>query len=118
MQTLKAIIEAENYPGPSIIIAYSPCINHGVDLKKSLEISKKAVNSGYWPLYRYNPLLAKEGKDPLTVDGPKEFKEDLKNYLSMAKRFSNLEKFFPKRAEKLFAQAEENLQKRQKLVNK
>ncbi|HSQ16950.1 MAG TPA: pyruvate:ferredoxin (flavodoxin) oxidoreductase, partial [Anaerolineales bacterium] len=67
-QTLSAFLEADAYEGPSIIIAYSHCIAHGIDMRKGLEQQKLAVQSGFWPLYRYNPLLAKEGKNPLTID--------------------------------------------------
>ena len=68
--TLKAIREAEAYPGPSLIIAYSPCINHGLKygMSKTQEEEKLAVECGYWHLYRYNPMLEKEGKNPFTLD--------------------------------------------------
>jgi pyruvate-ferredoxin/flavodoxin oxidoreductase len=69
-QTLKALIEAEEYPGPSLVIAYSPCINHGIatGMGTSIQEEKKAVDAGYWHLYRHNPLLAKEGKNPFVLD--------------------------------------------------
>ncbi len=67
-QTLHAFLEAEAYDGPSLIIAYSHCIAHGIDMRKGLEQQRLAVQSGYWPLYRYNPALADEGKNPLTID--------------------------------------------------
>jgi pyruvate-ferredoxin/flavodoxin oxidoreductase len=67
-QTVKAILEAEAYDGPSIVIAYSHCIAHGYDLKYGLDQQKAAVNSGYWPLFRYNPTLAAEGKNPFKLD--------------------------------------------------
>ncbi len=71
-QAIKALAEAEAYPGPSLVIAYCPCINHGIrsGMSHSVLEEKMAVEAGYWPLYRYNPLLAKEGKEPLTVDSP------------------------------------------------
>ena len=67
-QTLRAFLEADAYDGPSLIIAYSHCIAHGIDMRKGLDQQKLAVNSGIWPLYRYNPALAAEGKNPLTID--------------------------------------------------
>ena len=68
LQTLRAFTEAEAYQGPSLIIAYSHCINHGIDMKKGLEQQSLAVKSGVYPLYRYNPLLVEQGKNPLTLD--------------------------------------------------
>ncbi len=105
-QFLKALVEAESYPGPSIIIAYSPCIAHGIDMSKSQREGKLAVESGYWPLYRYNPLLAKEGKNPFILDS-KEPKEDLRTFMMNEVRFRALTKEFPERASELFAKAEE-----------
>jgi len=67
-QTLKAFLEADAYDGPSLIIAYSHCIAHGIDMRKGLEQQKLAVQAGHWPLYRYNPVLADEGKNPLQLD--------------------------------------------------
>jgi len=67
-QAIKAITEAEAYDGPSLIIAYAHCINHGINMAKGLEQQKKAVACGHWPLYRYNPTLDAEGKNPLTID--------------------------------------------------
>lgn len=104
-QFLKAITEAEAYPGPSIIIAYSPCIGHGIDMSKSQREGKLAVESGYWPLYRYNPMLTKEGKNPFILDS-KEPKEDLRTFMMNEVRFRSLTKEFPERAEILFKEAE------------
>jgi pyruvate-ferredoxin/flavodoxin oxidoreductase len=67
-QTLRSFIEADAYEGPSLIIAYSHCINHGIDMRKGLDQQRLAVQSGIWPLYRYNPALAEEGKNPLLID--------------------------------------------------
>lgn len=67
-QTLKAFLEADAYDGPSLIIAYSHCIAHGIDMRKGLEQQKLAVQAGLWPLFRYNPALADEGKNPLVLD--------------------------------------------------
>ena len=104
-QLMKALVEAESYPGPSLIIAYSPCIAHGIDMSRSQNEGKLAVESGYWPLYRYNPLLAQEGKNPFILDS-KEPKEDLKTFMMNEVRFRALTKEFPERAEELFAKAE------------
>ncbi len=104
-QFLKAITEAEAYPGPSIIIAYSPCIAHGIDMSKSQREGKLAVESGYWPLYRYNPMLAREGKNPFILDS-KDPKEDLRTFMMNEVRFRSLQKEFPDRAKHLFEEAE------------
>ncbi len=104
-QFLKAIIEAETYPGPSLIIAYSPCIAHGIDMSKSQSEGKLAVESGYWPLYRYNPMLTAEGKNPFILDS-KEPKEKLSTFMMNEVRFRALTKEFPERAEMLFEKAE------------
>jgi len=103
---MKALVEAEAYPGPSIIIAYSPCIAHGIDMGKSQKEGKLAVDSGYWPLYRYNPLLAQEGKNPFILDS-KEPTSDIKTFMMNEVRFRALTKEFPERAELLFAKAKE-----------
>ncbi|MDA8124588.1 MAG: pyruvate:ferredoxin (flavodoxin) oxidoreductase [Deltaproteobacteria bacterium] len=105
-QFLKAILEAESYPGPSLIIAYSPCINHGIDMGKSQEEGKRAVETGYWPLYRYNPLLAAEGKNPFQFDS-KELKGDFQEFIQGEVRYSSLRRMFPEEAEKLYKIAEE-----------
>jgi pyruvate-ferredoxin/flavodoxin oxidoreductase len=110
-QLMKALVEAETYPGPSLIIAYSPCINHGIDMGFSQEEEKKAVETGYWPLYRYNPLLRKEGKNPFILDS-KEPAGDLKQFLMGEVRYSSLTRTFPKNAEKLFKKAEVDVKER------
>ncbi len=110
-QFLKAVTEAENYPGPSLIIAYSPCINHGIDMGKSQEEEKKAVEAGYWPLYRYNPLLAAEGKNPFQLDSP-EIKGNFQEFMQGEVRYSSLRRMFPEVAEKLYKQAEEEAKER------
>jgi pyruvate-ferredoxin/flavodoxin oxidoreductase len=86
MQMINAIREAEAYDGPSIILAYAPCINHGIDLAKAQAEEKKAVDSGYWILYRYNPMLANEGKNPFILDS-KEPTGDVKAFIDGEKRF-------------------------------
>ncbi|MDD3520487.1 MAG: pyruvate:ferredoxin (flavodoxin) oxidoreductase [Actinomycetota bacterium] len=106
-QTLKAIIEAEKYDGPSLIIAYSPCINHGIKIGmgKSQTREKQAVDSGYWHLYRYNPELKEQGKNPFILDS-QEPKEPFREFLMGEVRYSALTKTFPEIAEKLFEKAE------------
>jgi len=109
-QVVKAFLEAEAYDGPSLIIAYSPCIAHGYDLKKSAEHQKLATDSGYWPIYRFNPL-APEGKNPLTMDS-KKLKSDYKDYLLMENRYKTLSNSKPELANQLFDQgAKESKQK-------
>ena len=105
-QTLKAIREAEAYDGPSIVICYCPCIEHGV--KKGMGLSqaeeKLAVEAGYWHLYRYNPDLKKEGKNPFQLDS-KEPTGDLQAYLMGENRYASLKLSFPEKADRLYAQA-------------
>jgi pyruvate-ferredoxin/flavodoxin oxidoreductase len=103
-QCLKAFQEAEAYPGPSMIIAYSPCINHGIDMSKTQSEEKLAVDTGYWMLYRYNPLLAREGKNPLVVDS-KEPKMEYEVFLKNEIRYRSLQQQYPDIAKVLFAQA-------------
>ncbi|MBN2246623.1 MAG: pyruvate:ferredoxin (flavodoxin) oxidoreductase, partial [Candidatus Aminicenantes bacterium] len=103
-QCLKAFLEAESYDGPSMIIAYSPCINHGLDMTKTQAEEKLAVDTGYWLLYRYNPRLAEEGKNPLILDS-REPKLDYETFLKNEIRYRTLLLQHPKIAEKLFAEA-------------
>jgi pyruvate-ferredoxin/flavodoxin oxidoreductase len=102
-QTLKAIAEAEAYPGPSLIIAYAPCINHGI--KGGMGVSqleaKKAVESGYWAMYRFNPELKDQGKNPFSLDS-KEPVSDFKEFLLGEVRYASLKKEHPDTADKLF----------------
>jgi pyruvate-ferredoxin/flavodoxin oxidoreductase len=109
-QYLKAIREAEAFPGPSLIIAYAPCINHGLRLgmdKSQLE-QKLAVEAGYWHLYRYNPLLEKEGKNPFELDSKEPDWTKFQDFLNNEVRYTSLQKAFPKEAVELFKAAEEN----------
>ncbi|NLK21185.1 MAG: pyruvate:ferredoxin (flavodoxin) oxidoreductase [Epulopiscium sp.] len=112
-QLIKALIEAESYPGPSLVIAYSPCINHGIRIGMGCtqEQTKKAVEAGYWHLYRYNPLLKEDGKNPFTLDS-KAPKEDYKEFIMGEVRYSSLTRTFPEIAEKLFEQAEKDAKER------
>ncbi|MBR1747756.1 MAG: pyruvate:ferredoxin (flavodoxin) oxidoreductase [Clostridia bacterium] len=100
-QVVKALREAEAYHGPSLIIAYAPCINHGINMSNSIAEMKKAVDCGYWSTYRYNPELAEEGKNPFTLDS-KDPTEDYKTFLTGETRYASLRKLFPEAAEKLF----------------
>ena len=115
-QYLKAIKEAEAYPGPSVIIAYSPCINHGLrdGMGKSQEQMDLAVKAGYWHLYRFNPLLEAEGKNPFTLDSKEPDWTKFQDFLGSEVRYSSLQKSFPKEAEFLFNAAEENAKWRYK----
>ncbi len=88
-QTVRAFLEAEAYPGPSLVIAYSHCIQQGINLVYGLNQQKLAVDSGAWPLYRYNPAQAAEGKNPLTLDS-KAPKIPLKDYVYNETRYSSL----------------------------
>ena len=112
-QTLKAIAEAESYPGPSLIIAYSTCINHGIKsgMAISQEEERKAVLCGYWQLYRYNPALIGE-KNPFTLDYKKEPNGNFRDYLMGEVRYASLAKAFPEEAEKLFAKTEKDAMER------
>ena len=107
-QTLRALHEAEAYDGPSIIIAYAPCINHGIKagMNKSMLEMKKAVRCGYWDLLRYNPALAAEGKNPLCIDSAAPT-GSYKDFLMGEVRYNSLELKFPERAEKLFEEGAE-----------
>ncbi|PIF06703.1 MAG: pyruvate:ferredoxin (flavodoxin) oxidoreductase [Draconibacterium sp.] len=109
-QYFKAVKEAEAYPGPSIIIAYSPCINHGLraSMGKSQEEEKKAVESGYWSLFRYNPLLEEEGKNPFQLDSKQPDWSKFQTFLNGEVRYTSLKKSFPAVADELFKASEEN----------
>ncbi len=109
-QTLKAIREAEAYDGPSIIIAYAPCINHGLKagMGKSQEEERKAVECGYWHLWRYNPALEAEGKNPFTLDSKDPQWDKFEDFLKGEVRFASVLKSFPDQAAELFAAAKQN----------
>ena len=109
-QYMKAIKEAEAYPGPSLIIAYAPCINHGLkaSMGKSQAEEKKAVECGYWQLYRYNPLLEAEGKNPFQLDSKEPDYSKFREFLMGEVRFNSLVKAAPEDAEKLFEMTEAN----------
>ena len=105
-QTIKVLAEAEAYPGPSVIIAYAPCINHSIKggLAKAMEEMKRAVDAGYWHLWRYNPLLKEEGKNPFVLES-KEPTIDYKEFLKSEGRYTTLMQAFPEVAEALFDKA-------------
>ena len=107
-QTVKALREAESYDGPSLVIAYAPCINHGSrsGMGKSMTTAKAAVAAGYWNLFRFDPRLAAEGKNPLSVDS-KAPSASYEEFILNEVRYSSLKLAFPERAEKLFKKAEE-----------
>ncbi|WP_322506934.1 pyruvate:ferredoxin (flavodoxin) oxidoreductase [Anaerolinea sp.] len=113
-QTLRAFLEADAYEGPSLIIAYSHCIAHGIDMRKGLDQQKLAVNSGVWPMYRYNPLLALEGKNPLIIDS-KDPSVDVQEYAYNETRYRMLVQADEARAEMLMQQAREDARKRWEL---
>ena len=105
-QAMKAIKEAEEYPGPAIVMCYCPCLEHGIMGSGAdwVQQAKRAVDCGYWPLYRFNPLLAKEGKNPFQYDGPKEVKDTVQNFISKENRFLRLMREDPERAKVLHAE--------------
>jgi pyruvate-ferredoxin/flavodoxin oxidoreductase len=112
-QFMKALQEAEAYDGPSIIIAYAPCINHGIKqgMGKTQEQTKRAVEAGYWHLWRYNPTLKEEGKNPFILDS-KEPTADFKEFLMGEVRYTSLMNSFPEIAEELFEKAEKDAKER------
>ena len=115
-QCLKAIREAEAYPGPSLVIAYAPCINHGLKAKggmgKSQAEEAKAVECGYWHLWRYNPQLADEGKNPFTLDSKEPDWSKFHDFLMGEVRYLSVKKAYPDEAEELFAEAQAMAKKR------
>ncbi|WP_297634272.1 pyruvate:ferredoxin (flavodoxin) oxidoreductase [uncultured Clostridium sp.] len=108
-QVLKAIAEAEAYPGPSLVIAYAPCISQGIKIGmgNNLVEAKKAVDCGYWQLYRFNPTLKEEGKNPFSLDS-KEPTGDFKEFLMGEVRYASLAKAFPEAAEALFEKTQKD----------
>ena len=118
-QCVKAIAEAEAYPGPSLIIAYAPCINHGIKkgMSKAQTEEKLAVESGYWFNFRYNPTLAAEGKDAFSLDS-KAPSKDYQEFLKGENRYASLAKFNPARAAELFAISEQNSKDRYEYLQK
>ena len=112
-QTIKAIVEAESYNGPSLIVAYAPCINHGIRggmVSAQTEI-KKAVAAGYWHNFRYDPRRTAQGLNPFQLDS-KEPTDSYRDFIMNEVRYSALTRSFPERAENLFEKAEENAKNR------
>ena len=113
-QCLKAIREAEAYPGPSIVIAYAPCINHGLKkgMGKAQAEEAAAVECSYWHLWRYNPALEEEGKNPFTLDSKEPKWEGFQDYLKGEVRFASVMKQYPAEAADLFQACEDMAKKR------
>ena len=109
-QLFNVLKEAEAYPGPSLIIAYAPCINHGIKggMTKTQTIGKQAVECGYWHLWHYNPLLEDEGKNPFVLDSKEPDWSKFRDFLLKEVRYTSLQKTFPQEAEELYKAAEEN----------
>ncbi len=118
-QCIKAIKEAEAYNGPSIIIAYAPCINHGIKkgMSKAMTEEKEAVAAGYWHLFRFDPRLAEEGKNPFQLDS-KAPTAEYRDFILGETRYLSLKKAFPERAEVLFAEAEKNAKDKMEHLNR
>jgi pyruvate-ferredoxin/flavodoxin oxidoreductase len=114
MQTIRAFMEAEAYDGPSLIIAYSHCIAHGINMTTGMTNQKAAVECGHWPLYRYNPMLAREGKNPLKLDS-KAPKIKFEDYAYTEARYKMLTKSNPEEAKRLMALAEEDTRRRYRI---
>ncbi|NCC15540.1 MAG: pyruvate:ferredoxin (flavodoxin) oxidoreductase [Clostridia bacterium] len=112
-QVVKAMMEAEKYDGPSLIIAYAPCINHGMKggMSGAQDEIKRAVDAGYWHMYRFNPTLKEEGKNPFTLDS-KDPTTSFRDFLVSEVRYSSLQRTFPEVAEDLFAESERNAKER------
>ena len=120
-QTIKAFVEAESYDGPSVVIAYAPCINQGINMAKTINTMKMAVETGYWNLYRYNPLLADKGENPFQLDS-KDPTISYQDFLNNETRYTSLKKAMPEVANELFAQAEKEskarLESYKRMLNK
>ena len=114
--TLKAFLEAEAYDGPALIIAYSHCIAHGINMTTAMQNQKAAVDTGQWLLYRYNPDLAAQGENPFRLDSSAP-KTKVEQYLNMENRFKMLTKTNPQEAKMLFAQAQEDVNRRWQLLS-
>ena len=109
-QLFNVLKEAEAYPGPSLVIAYAPCINHGIKggMTRTQTVGKEAVACGYWHLWHYNPLLEEQGKNPFVLDSKEPDWSKFREFLLKEVRYTSLQKSFPAEADELFAAAEEN----------
>jgi pyruvate-ferredoxin/flavodoxin oxidoreductase len=116
-QAVKAFVEAESYPGPSLIIAYAQCIAHGIDMTYGYQEQQKAVNCGHWPLYRFNPQLKEQGKNPLQLDS-KAPTLDLADYIYGENRYRSLQKINPDAAAQLLVYAKRDVAERFALMEK
>jgi len=116
-QLIKALIEAEKYDGPSLVIAYAPCIAHGIDMGLTQREADRAVKCGYWHLFRYNPEFKAEGKNPFVMDS-KEPTENFVEFISSENRFSLLKRNSPELADELFAVAEQDSKEKYELYKK
>jgi pyruvate-ferredoxin/flavodoxin oxidoreductase len=114
-QAIKAFTEAEAYDGPSLILAYSSCIAHGIDMSKGVERQKQAVKAGYWPLYRYNPMLEKEGKCPMTIDS-KDPEIKVEEFAYAENRFRSLKTTNPEVAAQLMKENQADVDRRWKVL--
>ena len=116
---VKAFVEAESYPGPSLILAYAPCINHGIrgGMKNAQLEEKRAVEAGYWHLFRYDPRRRSKGENPLVLDS-KEPKVDYQEFLLSEVRYHRLYRTDKERAEALFAQAAEDAREKYETLRK
>ena len=110
-QTVKAFMEAESFDGPSLIIAYSQCIAHGIDMSTGMSHQKEAVDSGYWPLYRYDPRVVADGQHPFHLDSRKP-KLDFRSFARQEARYLMLERSQPAEADRLFTLAQEDIDAR------
>jgi pyruvate-ferredoxin/flavodoxin oxidoreductase len=110
-QVLKALLEAEAYDGPSIVIAYSTCINHGIDMRHTMAHQKAAADAGHWPIYRFDPRLKLEGKNPMVWES-KEPSIPFKDYILNERRYSQLKSIAPTEVDQVFLDAENDAKKR------
>ncbi|GAB7141397.1 hypothetical protein RsTz2092_13830 [Deferribacterales bacterium RsTz2092] len=110
------MLEAEAFDGPSLVIAYAHCIAQGIDMSNGVAEQRKAVQSGYWMLYRFNPALIAEGKNPLQIDSGKAT-SSLADFMAGENRFRITKKAFPERYDELAAQADEQLKRRINVLN-
>lgn len=117
-QCVKAFKEAEEYPGPSLIICYSSCINHGINMTKSQQEMARAVKAGYWHLYRYNPMLKQEGKNPFILDSKEPDLDSFRDFIMSETRYSSLAKLFPAQAEALFQKTQQDAKERYEFYKK
>ena len=114
VQTLRTFLEAESYDGPSLIICYSPCIAHGVDLSNNIRQQELAVDSGHWPLFRYDPRRTEKGENPLKMDS-KEPSIPYRDFASTETRFSVLQRTHPEASERFLRQAQQHIRTRYQL---